>query len=71
MGHKGSKYREAGFELFSVQMQRIFRYAEFVSVKMHVKWSLCINLCPFHILYVLLVCYDQITQKRTHSNTTA
>jgi hypothetical protein len=53
--HKGSKYREAGFELFSIQMQRIFWYAEYVSVKMHVKWSLCINLCPFHILYVLLV----------------
>jgi hypothetical protein len=26
-------------------MQRIFRVAEYVSVRMHVKWSLCTNLC--------------------------
>jgi len=35
--HKESKYREAGFELFSVQIQRFCGYAESVSVKMHVK----------------------------------
>ena len=35
--NKGSKYKEVGFELFSVQIQRICRYAESVSVKMHVK----------------------------------